>query len=181
MTLRIPGGSGPGAPRPPRLGGLVPPPLCSAHRLPLRGSAPPSGGGAAVSVPTARLGTSRLPGVAATAVRRRSAGLGFDGRAGVRGTHRGPGGRGAGTGLLRAPHSAPAPGSLQPRDRSQPPAPTTERQGPRARAAGAGGGAEPVRPAPPLGARFRPAPASLTPLSASAGAARGAGRGSTCP
>lgn len=127
------------------------------------------------------LATSRLPGVAATAVRRRSAGLGFDGRAGVGGTHRGPGGRGAGTGLLRAPHSAPAPGSLQRRDRSQPPAPTTERQGPRARAAGAGGGAEPARPAPPLGARFRPAPASLTPLSARAGAARGAGRGSTCP
>lgn len=43
MTLRIPGqGGGPGAPRPPRLGGLVPPPLRSAHRLPLRGPAPPS-------------------------------------------------------------------------------------------------------------------------------------------
>lgn len=181
VTLRIPGGGGPGAPRPPRLGGLVPPPLCSAHRLPLRGSAPPSGGGAVSSVPTARLGDLPAPGVAATAVRRRSAGLGFDGRAGVGGTHRGPGGRGAGTGLLRAPHSAPAPGSLQRRDRSQPPAPTTKRQGPRARAAGAGGGAEPARPAPPLGARFRPAPASPTPLSARAGAARGAGRGSTCP
>lgn len=44
VTLRMSGGwgGGLGAPRPPRLEGLVPPPLCSAHRLPLRGSAPPS-------------------------------------------------------------------------------------------------------------------------------------------
>lgn len=49
-------------------------------------------------MPTARLGDLPAPGVAATAVRRRSAGLGFDGRAGVGGTHRGPGSRERGDG-----------------------------------------------------------------------------------
>lgn len=103
-----PADGGPGVPRPPRQGGLVPPPLRSAHPAPAGScfraprAAPPSP--RRPPFPRGRrlvFSTSRGPGwrrarrgswTGGSPVRRWGAGPSFDGRAGARGTHRGPGG-----------------------------------------------------------------------------------------